>query len=133
MTKSLECRVVVSEEVCKTAGVATDVLTRQHVEIRGRVEAMTVFTATDPTVLASLVDPPHVEERTEPESQSHEPEQRGARLGSDCRRFCARGALDRHPTCRSSGFGVGPLHAKSRQWPHRVRYRRLLGVPRCPQ
>ena len=69
MTKSLECRVVVSEEVCKTAGVATDVLTRQHVEIRGRVEAMTVFTATDPTVLASLVDPPHVEERTEPESQ----------------------------------------------------------------
>jgi adenylate cyclase len=69
MTKSLECRVVVSEEVCKTADIAVDMLTRQHVEVRGRIETMTVFTATDPTVLASLVDPPDVEERTEPEPQ----------------------------------------------------------------
>jgi len=67
MTKSLECRVVVSEEVCKTAGIAVDALTPQHVEIRGRVEAMTVFTAADPTVLASLVDPPDAEEQAEPE------------------------------------------------------------------
>jgi adenylate cyclase len=69
MTKNLECRVVVSEEVCKTAGIAGDSLNRQHVEIRGRAETMTVFTATDPTVLASLVDPQGLEERTEPEPQ----------------------------------------------------------------
>jgi adenylate cyclase len=57
MTKSLECRVVVSEEVCKTAGIAVNALARQHVEIRGRVEPMTVFTTADPTVLVGLVDP----------------------------------------------------------------------------
>jgi len=69
MTKNLECRVVVSEEVCKTAGIAVDALNRQHVEIRGHVETMTVFTATDPTVLASLVDPQGAEEWAEPEPQ----------------------------------------------------------------
>jgi len=58
MTKNLECRVVVSEEVCKTAAIALDGLTRQYVEIRGRIERIAVFTAIDPTVLAGLVDPP---------------------------------------------------------------------------
>jgi adenylate cyclase len=57
MTKNLECRVVVSEEVCKTAAIALDGLTRQDVEIRGRIERIAVFTAIDPTVLAGLVDP----------------------------------------------------------------------------
>src|SRR5437773_7932907 len=50
MTKTLECRVVLSEEVGSTAGIALDLLNRQRVEIRGRVEPMTVLTAEDPTV-----------------------------------------------------------------------------------
>jgi adenylate cyclase len=57
MTKDLDCKVVVSEEVCKTAGVNSDALTRTAVAIRGRDEAMTVRTAADPTLLASLLDP----------------------------------------------------------------------------
>jgi adenylate cyclase len=57
MTKTLECRVVLSEEVGSTAGIALDLLKRQRVEIRGRVEPMTVLTAQDPTVLAGLIDP----------------------------------------------------------------------------
>jgi adenylate cyclase len=57
MTKTLNCALIVSEEVCKTAGFAPDALTRTEVTIRGRDEPMTVRMATDPTVLASLVDP----------------------------------------------------------------------------
>jgi len=57
MTKSLECRALVSEEVCNTAGVAVETLARRRVEIRGRVEPMMVFAANDPTVLAGLLDP----------------------------------------------------------------------------
>jgi len=57
MTKTLNCTIIVSEEVCKTAGIATDALTRIEVSIRGRDEPMTVRTAADPTVLASLLDP----------------------------------------------------------------------------
>jgi adenylate cyclase len=56
MTKALNCAVVVSEEVCKNAGVAPDGLTRAEVSIRGRDQPMTVCTATDPTLLASLLD-----------------------------------------------------------------------------
>ena len=57
MTKTLNCTIIVSEEVCKTAGIAADALTRTEVSIRGRDEPMTVRTAVDPTVLASLLDP----------------------------------------------------------------------------
>jgi adenylate cyclase len=57
MTKALNCTIIVSEEVCKTAGIATDTLNRTEVSIRGRDEPMTVRTAADPTVLASLLDP----------------------------------------------------------------------------
>ena len=56
MTKTLNCTIVVSEEVCKTSGIAPDALTRIEVSIRGRDEPMTVRTATDPTVLTSLLD-----------------------------------------------------------------------------
>lgn len=56
MTKTLNCTVVVSGEVCKNAGVAPDRLTRTDVSIRGRDQPMTVCTATDPTLLASLLD-----------------------------------------------------------------------------
>jgi adenylate cyclase len=57
MTKSLDCKVIVSEDVCEAAGIAPDALARIDVAIRGRVEPMTVRTAADPTVLTSLLDP----------------------------------------------------------------------------
>ncbi|MFL6827436.1 MAG: adenylate/guanylate cyclase domain-containing protein [Bradyrhizobium sp.] len=56
MTKTLNCTVVISEEVCKNAGVATDGLARTDVSIRGRDQPMTVRTAADPTLLTSLLD-----------------------------------------------------------------------------
>jgi len=56
LTKTLNCAAIVSEEVCKTSGMAADALTRTEVSIRGRDEPMTVRMATDPTVLASLID-----------------------------------------------------------------------------
>src|SRR5262249_52592925 len=64
LTKELDCKVVVSEEVCKTAGLAEDALTRRDVAIRGHDGPMAVRTAADPTVLVSLVDP--VAESDEP-------------------------------------------------------------------
>ena len=56
MTKTLNCTVVVSEDVCNNAGVAPDRLTRAEASIRGRDQPMTVCTAADPTLLASLLD-----------------------------------------------------------------------------
>jgi adenylate cyclase len=56
-TKSLDCRVVLSEEVAKTAGISLDGLPRQLIEIRGRAEPMTVLAVKDPTMLSSLLDP----------------------------------------------------------------------------
>ena len=55
MSKALDCRVVISEEVCQRAGIPPDALTRTQVEIRGHAEPMTVRTEKDPTVLASLL------------------------------------------------------------------------------
>jgi len=52
MTKALKCKAVVSDEVCRTAGLADGVLPRVEVEIRGREEKMTVRTADDPAALA---------------------------------------------------------------------------------
>jgi adenylate cyclase len=57
LTKNLDCRVVLSEEVCKTAGINSGALTREDVEIRGKVERMTVYAVNDPTVLTGLLDP----------------------------------------------------------------------------
>ena len=57
LTKELDCKVVVSEEVCKTAGLSSDVLTQTSVAIRGHDRQMTVRIASDPTVLASLLEP----------------------------------------------------------------------------
>jgi adenylate cyclase len=56
MTKSLNCTVVVSEEVCRNAGVTADRLTQTEISIRGRDQPMTVCTVADPTLLASLLD-----------------------------------------------------------------------------
>jgi adenylate cyclase len=56
MTKALDCKAVISDEVFTTAGIATGSLARREVAIRGREEAMIVRAVTDPTVLASLVE-----------------------------------------------------------------------------
>ena len=56
MTKTLNCMAVISEEVCRNAGIAPDRLTRADVSIRGRDQPMTVCTAADPTLLTSLLD-----------------------------------------------------------------------------
>ena len=56
MTKTLKCTVVISEEVCKNAGLAPEKLTRTEVSIRGRDQPMMVSTAEDPTLLASLLE-----------------------------------------------------------------------------
>ncbi len=56
MTKDLNCTVIVSEDVCRTAGIVSDALTLANVAIRGRDQPMTVRTAADPTILSSLLD-----------------------------------------------------------------------------
>ena len=56
MTKTLNCTVVISQEVCDTAGIAADGFAQADVSIRGRDQPMTVRTVTDPTLLAGLLD-----------------------------------------------------------------------------
>lgn len=56
MTKTMNCTVVLSEEVRKTAGILSGRLAQTDVAIRGRDEPMTVYTVTDPTLLTSLLD-----------------------------------------------------------------------------
>jgi hypothetical protein len=46
---------VVSEEVCRNAGIAPDRLTRTEVSIRGRDQPMTVCAAADPASFAGLL------------------------------------------------------------------------------
>jgi ABC-type cobalamin transport system ATPase subunit len=67
MTKTLNCTVVVSEDVCKNAGVAPD-----RVSIRGRDQPMAVCTAADPTLLASLLDEPASSLGTERQISAHD-------------------------------------------------------------
>jgi adenylate cyclase len=56
LSKALDCRVVVSDEVCKAAGLPDDALARTQVEIRGQIQRIDVRTEKDPTVLASLLE-----------------------------------------------------------------------------
>ncbi|MGA7250448.1 MAG: adenylate/guanylate cyclase domain-containing protein [Pseudolabrys sp.] len=56
MTKTLDCKAIISDEVFATAGVAAGSLAGKEVTIRGREEPMIVRTIVDPTVLARLVD-----------------------------------------------------------------------------
>jgi adenylate cyclase len=56
MTKSLGCEVIVSEEVCVTAGLPADALPKQEVEIRGRSEPMIVRSVTSAKLLSALVN-----------------------------------------------------------------------------
>jgi len=58
MTKALDCTVIISEDVCATAGIPPGALEQTRVSIRGRDEAVAVRMAKDPTVLAGLADPP---------------------------------------------------------------------------
>ncbi|HEU0081443.1 MAG TPA: adenylate/guanylate cyclase domain-containing protein [Bradyrhizobium sp.] len=62
MTKAHNCSVIISEEVYRRAGIAPDRLARTEVSIRGRDQAMTVCTVSEPALLASLLD-----EQGEPE------------------------------------------------------------------
>jgi len=56
MTKTLDCKAVVSEEVFVTAGVAADAFALTEIAIRGREEPMIVRTAKDPSAFASLLE-----------------------------------------------------------------------------
>ncbi|MGC1892475.1 MAG: adenylate/guanylate cyclase domain-containing protein [Pseudolabrys sp.] len=56
MTKTLDCKAIISDEVFATAGVAAGSLASKEVTIRGREEPMIVRTIVDPSVLARLVD-----------------------------------------------------------------------------
>ena len=56
MTKTLDCKAIISDEVFATAGVVAGSLASKEVTIRGREEPMIVRTIVDPTVLARLVD-----------------------------------------------------------------------------
>src|SRR5207249_1274278 len=55
MTKTMNCRVLVSEEVCAQAKLSSELLDRAEVTIRGRNETMAVRMAADPTILTSLL------------------------------------------------------------------------------
>lgn len=56
MTKVLNCKLVVSEEVCKAAAVSGDALITADINIRGHDAPISIRTMTDPTVLASLLE-----------------------------------------------------------------------------
>lgn len=56
MTKALNCQVIVSDEVCRAAGINPDALTRTEVTVRGRNEPMMVRIVPDPGVLPGLLD-----------------------------------------------------------------------------
>ena len=56
MTKGLGCEAIASDEICVTAGLSSEALPRQDVEIRGRAEPMSVRVITQAVTLATLVD-----------------------------------------------------------------------------
>ena len=56
MTKDLGCQVVLSDELCKTAGIAADALPSTEVAIRGRADALIVRTVANAAMLASMID-----------------------------------------------------------------------------
>ena len=66
LSKVLDCKVVVADEVCQCAGIPPGALARTQVEIRGHVEPMMVRIEKDPTVLATLLAPAPVGAPSEP-------------------------------------------------------------------
>jgi adenylate cyclase len=53
MTKGLECEVIVSGEVYKTAGLPVNLLPEQELSIRGRAEPMIVRLVANARMLSS--------------------------------------------------------------------------------
>jgi adenylate cyclase len=70
-TKELDCKVIVSEQVCQVAGLPDDALTRADVTVRGRDESIPVRTAADPTVLVSFLEAHSPAEPDMAEDQIH--------------------------------------------------------------
>jgi adenylate cyclase len=66
LSKTLDCRVVASDEVCKLAGLPDDALTRTQVDIRGQRQPLMVRTEKDPTLLASMLIPALIHEADRP-------------------------------------------------------------------
>src|SRR5262249_19038683 len=60
MTKALNCRAIVSDDVCRNAGIDPDALERHEITVRGRGEAMKVCAVADPATLAGLLDAAHM-------------------------------------------------------------------------
>jgi adenylate cyclase len=56
MTKAYNCSVIISQEVYERAGIPPDRLARTEVSIRGRDQAMTVCTVSDPALLGGLLE-----------------------------------------------------------------------------
>jgi adenylate cyclase len=56
MTKTLNSQVIISDQVCRTAGINVDTLARSEITIRGRTEPITVRTVADATVLTGLIN-----------------------------------------------------------------------------
>jgi adenylate cyclase len=56
MTKDLGCEVVLSDELCKTAGMAADALPSIEVAIRGRADPLIVRTVADAAMLAGTME-----------------------------------------------------------------------------
>jgi adenylate cyclase len=60
MTKELECEVVLSNEVLKTAGIAQHTLPSTEVVVRGRADRLIVLTVAKAATLAAVLDDPQV-------------------------------------------------------------------------
>jgi len=56
LTKTLDCKAIISEQVFATAGIRADTLARTEVAIRGREAPLVVRVAADPSVLTGLLD-----------------------------------------------------------------------------
>jgi adenylate cyclase len=54
MTKTLNCQVIISDEVYTTAGIDSDALPQTEIAIRGRNEPIRIRTAADATTLSGL-------------------------------------------------------------------------------
>ena len=56
MTKTLDCKAIISGEVFATAGIRADALAHTEVAIRGREEPMAALVVADPSVLTGLLE-----------------------------------------------------------------------------
>ena len=56
MTKSLDCATVMSDEIREKAGILTDALKGEQIQIRGRDQPMLIRTVADPSRLPSLLN-----------------------------------------------------------------------------